>query len=259
MDHCPQIGEVVCTYEYKDKVNNVLPTVSDVSKCNANKLYKLTNEVCQNCWITPLNTSSVLYRCIYNIKDVKVKDEKCFYPQSIDGEEISATDNRCITKELTTIYKTQSTAQENPLIDMMGTWKFYIGGWLADITTARWVIITNGLLVSLLLGFIFIFLFKYIIGCFIYCIMACVMILMFCFTIFCFYQGGVIDPYNFIPNITVPWGNTSAIDEFSGWEASLPSYLQPSPDVEYYWEVAGYIMIGMTLIGLIFIVLVYIL
>lgn len=89
--------------------------------------------------------------------------------------------------------------------------------------------------------------------------MACVIILMFCFTIFCFYQGGVIDPYNVIPNVTVPWGNTSAINEFSDWEASLPSYLQPSPDVEYYWEIAGYIMIGLTLIGLIFIVLVYIL
>lgn len=156
LDHCPQIGEVVCSYEYKDKTNNILPSVNDVSRCNNDKIYKLSHEMCNNCWITPLNTSSVLYRCIYNIKDVKLKDEKCVYPKEVDGVAINSTDNRCITKELTTIYKTQSTAQDNPLVDMMGTWKFYIGGWLADITTSRWVVITCGLVLSLVLGFIFI-------------------------------------------------------------------------------------------------------
>lgn len=56
MNKCPQIGEVVCTYDYQDK--NI--DANELTECSK-PLYRQLHEICDHCWVVPLNTTSVLY------------------------------------------------------------------------------------------------------------------------------------------------------------------------------------------------------
>lgn len=96
---------------------------------------------------------NISYRCVDNIASTKNKEEFCYLP---DTDSIEANDARCKTKKTKIVETVIQTAQESPLTEILGTWRVWIGGWVADITTARWVIAVCGVALPLLLGFIFI-------------------------------------------------------------------------------------------------------
>lgn len=58
---CPEIADVVCTYGY-EKLNGGKVTPNDISKCDTDPSFRKDHQDdCNNCWIVPLNTTSVLY------------------------------------------------------------------------------------------------------------------------------------------------------------------------------------------------------
>lgn len=251
MEKCPSLGEIVCTEEVEDKpTNQELQENCGFGKSNS-------QDYCNKCWVVPLNTTSILHRCMYESATKRMKKEVCIEPNMInvpeDSENYILPDNPlCVSKQVTVSdVSAELAASYNPLVDQMSTTMFYIGGWLADLNKTKWAILVTGLLIPIVLGFVFVLLMKWLVTLFVWLVIIGVFVVSILFTVFCLYKGGVIDVYG-IANRAIEitsnytddlFNSSSSQDAVNSFKSSLPDYLLPSNYYETYWEVAGYVMI----------------
>jgi len=201
VEKCPTFGTVVCTNDYelsihqeyldKHKVEcdpkkdgQCKPHSRDVGKCQGGELffglvknpyYYLNTKLCTNCWVVPLNTTEIFYRCLEVIYTKDTNQEKCIWPKNekeVDGKivplkpgdkgYIKASDDACITKEVLDDQFATRPAYDNPVAEMLGETLMTLQGWIRDIFNAKWVILMCGCLATVAMGFLWILLLRWL-------------------------------------------------------------------------------------------------
>lgn len=252
MKECPKLGDIVCT---DDMDADSVDKEKYIQNCGLGKFN--SEDYCSKCWIVPLNTTSILHRCMYESATKRMIKQVCIEPNMVGKDEdsddyVGPEDPRCISRQKTiSDVSAELAASFNPLVDQMSTTMFYIGGWLADLNKTKWSIMVTGLLVPIVLGFVFVLLMKWLVTLFVWLVIIGVFVVSILFTVFCLYKGGIIDVYGiankaieFTSNFTDDaFNSSSAQGSVNDFKSSLPDYLLPSSHYQTYWEVAGYVMI----------------
>lgn len=143
---CPHMGEVICTDKYL--IDNQKAKPQDLVNCFNTEPPK----VCDSCWLVPLNTSSVLYRCMYEVQENQTATEFCVFPENIT----LASDPNCLSKKTIKTTEELNMAKNNPVIDQLLHWKTRITGWIGDCISTFPYILLFGVLLPIVGGFIYI-------------------------------------------------------------------------------------------------------
>jgi hypothetical protein len=116
-----------------------------------------TDSFCSNirerCWITPLQTSSVLFRCVPEYATNASANARCSFPGP-EGGVTDPNDRNCITVVESSIGAVEKPAKPNLLFDQLNTARTLWGRWFGDLQRAWWVILACSGGVSLVLGFV---------------------------------------------------------------------------------------------------------
>ena len=144
--------------------------------------------VTNNCWVTPLDTASTLFRCIpvYNVTSSGAT--KCVYPAGITD----ANDARCVLSETTSDTHVVRSAKPNMLFDSLNTGRQMWGRWFGDLYRAWWVVLVCAVGVSLVMGFAFTILMKYCTGCIVWLTIVTVMLGFAALDIYFYFKGGLL-------------------------------------------------------------------
>lgn len=146
------------------------------------------NTVSNNCWITPIQTSSVLFRCIPVYNTSYDSDDVCVYPAGM-----SAYNPACILAQSTKNTVTQYPAQPNQLFDAMNTVRQTLGRWFGDLARAWWVILLCAVGVTVVFAFVWLLMAKWLTGLFVWGTIILVIIAMGLLTGYFYYKGGLIN------------------------------------------------------------------
>lgn len=156
LPRCPREFDVLCTYEYT--VENGLPNRVDLMQCY-DALYRLTHlSMCQSCWVAPMNTTSILNRCIPLAKTSFKSSEVCRYPlsptdPSVPGY-IDPSSPQCLSKTTYTVSEVTTAAHTTLLTSLLMHSQVVIGRWLTDLYNSMFLILAICLF-TVFVGFLF--------------------------------------------------------------------------------------------------------
>ena len=137
MSSCPVANQVVCNYD----VTSVPTASSYLSSCGTVTDQAL-NSICNECWISPLNTTVILYRCIWEETSVTATSQICSTPVGADPNSPD-----CITQQTVSTTTQYSPAQSNTVIDQFATAAGTMTTMMGDLYSGRVKIIINCYLV----------------------------------------------------------------------------------------------------------------
>ncbi|KAK8791936.1 hypothetical protein WA158_005313 [Blastocystis sp. Blastoise] len=224
---CPVENQVVCSYEYQNKYG--LPIMNDLLDCT-DIMYESNHlELCSNCWITPLNTTSVIYRCIPVEPLYKEVIEYCNLPKSprdpLNPEYISPNSDKCLSKVVETISTTIKPTDIDVITKQLASLVGMLGMWVQDIQNGWLLLLIEALLVSIAV------------------------------TLYCYMQGNVIDinsGLNWIIDFgdsIFDYGNSSTLNITV--ESIIPSDLIPFTQSSENWTITAYVLTAITLLVLV--------
>jgi hypothetical protein len=149
-------------------------------------------DVRAGCYITPQETSSIMFRCIpsYNVSGVQTST--CAYPPGIT----SAYDPACIIVQDDKVGSVQRPAKPNMLFDQLNTARQVWGRWFGDLARSWWVILVCSVGVALVLGFVWVTFLKYFTGCMVWTTIFLVVTLLAFLTGFFYYKAGLVQNIN---------------------------------------------------------------
>ena len=172
VERCPYEGEVVCTRDYLESKGVTRPEqlseYNDISRCRTETMYPYMNErLCSSCWVTPLNTTEVFYRCLEIVLESRYQTEKCVNPSHDPDHpdvEMSADDPRCMTKETTKTEVERKSAYPNPVAEYLGEAVQSLGSYIADVERSYDVVLICGIVLALTVGFIWLLVLQKFVG-----------------------------------------------------------------------------------------------
>lgn len=243
LSSCPKFGDVVCNY-------NVPGTFSQTDRmsCIVNGTSTDASVPCptvvDNCWITPLDTSSIMYRCIPDYKVASNQTTTCSFPEGITDP----NDPRCATVVDYRVGSVERPARSNFLFDQMNTARQTWGRWFGDLARAWWVILLSSVGVGLVLGFIWLVLAKIFTRLFVWGTIFMVLVALGFFTGYAFYKGGVVQ-------VNVPFTFESRINSVGSALNAASSTVQQQfgfsdAEAATAWRIVGYISVAVCLIAL---------
>lgn len=139
-----------------------------------------------NCWISPIATSSVFYRCVPVYNTTNVASAMCVYPPGVT----SASDPACVLAQSNKASTTQYPAQTNQLFDAMNTVRQTLGRYFGDLKRAWWVILLCAVGITLVFGFAWLMLAKWFTAVFVWGTITLVLLLLGFLTGYFYYVSG---------------------------------------------------------------------
>lgn len=226
VSECPVEGEIVCTRDYlelKDAATpNELSNVNDVSLCKTDVSFSLLNdELCSNCWMTALNSTEILYRCLDIVLSRKFSEEECVYPRydpDDPGVLLSADDERCITKETTNTEVERKSAYPNPIAEYLGEAVESFGSYVADVERSYDVIMVCGVLLALLVGFAWLLVLQKVVAYLVWGTIASFLLLVAFTSCYFWYKAGLFEGVDqFAADMMGSYNESSSTNESSSW------------------------------------------
>lgn len=214
VEACPGYLDVVCNYvtAMEDPAYT-----SDVKReCIVDSSYSPPAPVdCglvqDNCWITPQDTSSIMFRCIpvYNVTNAA--SSVCTYPPDVT----SPMDPRCITVTDNKQGTVQRPAKPNLLFDQLNTARQVWGRWFGDLARSWWVILLCAVGLALLLAFTWTLFLKYCTTCMVWTTLLVLVLGLSFLTGFFYYKAGLVT-FEIPPSLTeklnsIPSGWTTTV------------------------------------------------
>lgn len=239
---CPQFGDVVCNYQVPLTFSQQNRLDCIVSGTSGDASVPCSTVV-DNCWITPLNTSSIMYRCIPEYTVYSNQTTVCSYPSGIDDP----NDPRCATVIDYRVGSVERPARTNFLFDQMNTARQTWGRWFGDLSRAWWVILLSSVGIGLVLGFIWLIFAKLFTRLFVWGTIFIVLVALGFFTGYAFYKGGVVQ-------VSSPFSFDSRINSFGGAVNTITRSVQQQfgfsdEEAATAWRIIGYISVAVCLIA----------
>ena len=257
---CPVAGDIVCNYGYTST------TINYAAKCGNSISKALNSDLCSNCWSTPLDSASTLYRCIWQEAQNVAESVYCINPLSPSDPSasgyISPTSADCITKSVVTLTTTKEAAQTNPVATSVATYSALVSGIIGDIVAVRIPVLVCGFAVAIVMGFIYLILLQLFGGCIVSFTLWGACIGSFVITAFCFAKAGILTSANVASalntlqakaNVTVV-NTAAALASVSNNTSftTLTNNVTVSDSNRTTWEIAAFVMLVLSILLLIF-------
>jgi len=228
---CPRYGAVICTNNYELKTRQAyrdtygkhcnenidgqcVPSNNAVAKCTGkesfgglikNLYYYQNQELCANCWVTPINTTEIFFRCLEIIWTKKTKTEKCIWPENKrtvngvvedilpgDPAYILAKDDECITKQVFDNDFSEQPAYDNPVAELLGDSLATMQGWITDAWHSYYVILVCGCVLAMIVGFIWILLLRWLTKTIVWLTIVAIILILLIVSAWCWLNTGWI-------------------------------------------------------------------
>ena len=141
-----------------------------------------------SCWINPMQTSAVMFRCIPDYNVSSSSSTKCAFPANIKA----AADPRCVVAQVDSSGSTLKAAQPNLLFDNLNTGRALWGRWFGDLARSYWVILACGVGVALVAGFLWVQFLKTCTGCKVWTTIYLTILSVAALTGFFYYKAGLV-------------------------------------------------------------------
>ena len=249
MNKCPTASQVVCNYGV------ATPTIDSYQTSCGTEAGQLLNNVCNECWVSPLNTTVILYRCIWQTAAVSVTNTNCATPQGT-----TADSPNCVTTVTETTTTVLSPAQSNTVIDQFATVAGRLTTMMGDLYNGKVVIFIAGFVGAIVLGFVWLILVQWCAGVIVWVTMWGSVILCFAVTIFCFFQGGAFNVATITKGINTLQSKANTTYNFASsishlnnslnsFTSQLPQSLQnESAQTKLYWFYGGWVWLVISII-----------
>jgi choline transporter-like protein 2/4/5 len=157
VEECPTIGDVVCTdagelalQEYMDGTSTD-DRLAARAACNDLSAWMSAPEcrtISSECWIVPLRTNKMLYRCLWAKEQRSNVTIICESPPALEGLHFSEMtpeeQEQCVTATTITVTEQRSSAQPDPVADKIADLSESIGILIADIMNSISVVLVVG-------------------------------------------------------------------------------------------------------------------
>lgn len=144
VETCPNIGDVVCSYNYLATHGFTTPPAEVVLPCDngdpftaqallgIDTVYAADNPfLCTNCWVASINSTNIFNRCLDIIYTTKTTDENCIYPSNLS---LAADDPNCHTKIVKRTEISIEPSYDNPIASLLGSLVETVYGWCVKST-----------------------------------------------------------------------------------------------------------------------------
>jgi len=209
VEKCPLSREVVCNYGITENIGAWVDADTAEEKntvlanCWGNDDPDYCQSVLDNCWVSPADQASTMYRCVPKYVVVDHADQpKCLFPENWDEENpgknpvssdgLSVTG--CLIVNITSQKDTVKPAQPNILFDKINSAQALWGRWFGDLQRAWWVVLLGGVVVALVVSFLYLIFLKNCTGCMVWTAIILTILLSFVITIFLYAKAGILTP-----------------------------------------------------------------
>lgn len=263
VEECPKATEVVCNYGTEQQfgawVDATTPEDKQraLSNCWGDDSTNGCDNVLDNCWISPADQTSTLYRCLPKYIVTEHDDvPTCLFPENwnenhpgenpISPDGLSATG--CIIVNITSQTDTQKPAQPNILFDKINTAQALWGRWFGDLQRAWWVVLVCGTLLALVVSFAYLIFLKHCTGCMVWTAIILTVLLSIVITFFLYAKAGILTP-ELVQGVLDETGinlNTTTVE--------IPQNALPSSDNKDKFKYGAWVFTALTIILIVVII-----
>eukprot|EP01138_Halocafeteria_seosinensis_P008114 gb/GECG01008292.1/.p1 GENE.gb/GECG01008292.1/~~gb/GECG01008292.1/.p1 ORF type:complete len:402 (+),score=27.88 gb/GECG01008292.1/:1-1206(+) len=241
VSQCPKQFDVVCNEEVPKEDENENYNQENKFRClDGNSTSDPSSINCnlvkENCWVTPITTSTILFRCVPLVKVDTDSQSVCIFPESVEDPD----DPECVILRENRDTTVERPAQENLLFKKLNSLQQLWGRYFGDLANTWWVIVLSAVGGGIILGLVWLYFLKYFTGFIVWGTLALIMILLIAITTFLYWKGGVVDP-----------ADVPGSDEFFEVESSTTEEEQSLEDEdsnEKAYKILAYVMTGVTVI-----------
>lgn len=146
-----------------------IPSYNETIECS-NVIYRaLHSELCANCWVVPINTTSVMYslsppfserrnRCIPVVNSTTETTARCIVPESpedpSDPGYIDPNSRECLAQSVETKQTKTQASNQDVITNALLNFQVFVGRTASDVQ-ASYLVIALGAILSFFLGFFF--------------------------------------------------------------------------------------------------------
>ena len=246
---CPAAMSAVCNYDTPEYPFSQLNSTAVDDCLNYGNMSDLTTSssgltipcgiVKSSCWITPITTESLAYRCIPQIVSETHSNVFCAYPKQIDDP----SSPLCLVKSTNSTGLVSAAAQPNKIFDALNNARSKFSRYFGDLARAWWVILICALGVSFAVGIIFVHFLKCFTPCFVWSIIIGSNLILIALTIYFYSLAGLISLTDISPALVSVVGSSVANSTVAALGYSVSSLLSTT-DYSYI----AYVSTGVTII-----------
>jgi choline transporter-like protein 2/4/5 len=215
---CPKQFDVTCSSYFTHKAFNITPTAEILTeKCYKNweKRYasasqgKELDEMCEHCWISLMDTTKIMYRCLEVYLEDDNSKAQCIYPTPTSND-AGTVESGCLLKEETDKKETTKPAYPNPVAEFLGKSFSTIGSWIKDAGNGIVPIFVSGAVIATILGFTWIVFLRHFAPCVIWSTIVAFFTLWFVVLVFVWLKTGFLGDANFLHKALTSMGVNNA-------------------------------------------------
>eukprot|EP01029_Cantina_marsupialis_P022930 TRINITY_DN5644_c0_g1_i1.p1 TRINITY_DN5644_c0_g1~~TRINITY_DN5644_c0_g1_i1.p1 ORF type:complete len:786 (-),score=258.57 TRINITY_DN5644_c0_g1_i1:291-2648(-) len=240
-DGCPKAGDIICTKEVDAKgwdMETKFPDCTNESHADYNTAD--CTQIRTNCWKQYLKGENLLWRCLPLYQVDSEVERVCAEPEGISWD-----DPACKLMKKTSTTETLRPPQSNYLFDTINTADSLFGHYIGDLINTWGVIVFNGLILALIVGFVYILLVRRFSGFMVWTTIWCCQLMLIGLTVFCYVKAGIIEVQDYDEEYS------EAIEE-GGELEMLPNVLHTSENADMF----KYCAYGLTACSLLLFVLI---
>ncbi|GMF25481.1 unnamed protein product [Phytophthora lilii] len=270
---CPVLGDnPLYVHAYTDYKMHKDPVNTDDTSAGGSMEYEKAGSP----WKLVTDSSNVLYRCVELTKIEITESARCVDDCTDDeladynsgktttlmcGTDetknpfMNCGDTTCadmITKMKSSCTSLETTREErqigsttsDPITTMLSRKWFMVARWLGDLQKAAFPILICGGLFALILGLFWLVLLRYCAGLFVWLVIVFVVIMQIVVTVFCAYEGNLIDSANMQSTLTDMGMSSTKAQAIT---AATTTYITSAgvsvaEDQAHYWAIACYVL-----------------
>jgi len=223
VETCPKQFDVVCTRAWLRSADGGGTASTDgtppsqavlTNKCYQNWQNRASDEtkMCNHCWISLLNTTQIMFRCLEVLVEDKGAKRTCIFPEQ--GGEVEEG-GACLLESQDSKTETQKPAYPNPVAQFLGSVGSTMGTWMKDAASTWIVIGAVGIGFSVFLGFTWITFLRFFAGYVIYSTICAFFSVSFVALLFVWLKTGFFGTDNFLFKSanTMMGGSSSNFDQ----------------------------------------------
>eukprot|EP00941_MAST-03F_sp_MAST-3F-sp1_P005714 g5714.t1 len=192
LNSCPKQGDIVCLDTYLEVNKNKKPKETDLFKCRTDPIFSLLNTMlCNSCWQTPIDTTSIMYRCLEIIYTDVEETEVCILPE-VDPP-LKANDPACEAKTVTVTEKSNTSIAPNPVGQFLGDGFSLFHVFVDDARETVGVFFVTGTMGAIFISYLYMLLLRYCAHCLVWSTLITFLVLLFSVTFYCWYKAGFFD------------------------------------------------------------------
>eukprot|EP01138_Halocafeteria_seosinensis_P008115 gb/GECG01008293.1/.p1 GENE.gb/GECG01008293.1/~~gb/GECG01008293.1/.p1 ORF type:complete len:291 (+),score=12.05 gb/GECG01008293.1/:1-873(+) len=191
VSQCPKQFDVVCNEEVPKEDENENYNQENKFRClDGNSTSDPSSINCnlvkENCWVTPITTSTILFRCVPLVKVDTDSQSVCIFPESVEDPD----DPECVILRENRDTTVERPAQENLLFKKLNSLQQLWGRYFGDLANTWWVIVLSAVGGGIILGLVWLYFLKYFTGFIVWGTLALIMILLIAITTFFVLERG---------------------------------------------------------------------